>query len=124
MKNIIQKFIIRVYKNESSIINFILVFLVFSSALLGFYLYNRYKDLEINIINSHPSLSSDEIYDKLFKTINNPPTDGDFFASKSGKYYYPKLCTNGKKIKNENKIWFENEMQAISSGYVKYPNCP
>lgn len=123
MRYLIQKFIIRIYKGESKIINFALVFFILNAISLSLYLYNRSSDSNLTIINPHPPIPSDEIYAKLLETIDNPPTDGNFFASKSGKYYYPKNCSVGQKIKKEKRVWFTNEIQAISSGYAKFSGC-
>ncbi len=45
------------------------------------------------------------------------------YASKSGKKYYPWWCDAGSRIKEENKIWFENKEEAIDGGYSLASNC-
>lgn len=49
-------------------------------------------------------------------TKNSAP-QGTFVASSSGaKYYYPD-CTEVKRIKEENRVWFDSEQEATESGY-------
>lgn len=123
MISLIQKIIVKVYKEGSKIINFILIFFVLNIILLSLYLYISSSNSSLIIINPALSLPSNKIYEVLLETIDNPPKDGNFFASKSGQYYYSKYCSAGKNIKNKNQIWFSSEEQAISSGYIKHPAC-
>ncbi len=47
----------------------------------------------------------------------------EFFASKNGSVVYPVGCTKGNKIKEENKVFFENVQQAIVQGYREVEGC-
>jgi len=40
-----------------------------------------------------------------------------FFASKTGKKYYPADSAQGKRIKEENRVYFKNEKEAEAAGY-------
>ena len=46
-----------------------------------------------------------------------------FFASKNGKVYYPLSCSAGKRIAEENRVYFQDEIEAQSSGYKKSKLC-
>lgn len=48
---------------------------------------------------------------------------GNFVASKnSDKYHFP-WCSGAKRIKEENKVWFETHEEAKAAGYTKAANC-
>ena len=49
--------------------------------------------------------------------------DKRIVASKNSDKYHFTWCSGAKRIKEENKIWFENESAAKSAGYVKAGNC-
>lgn len=49
---------------------------------------------------------------------------GNFIASVNGKSYYPKDCPSAKRIKEENKIWFNSNEEAETQGYKLAQNCP
>ena len=46
-----------------------------------------------------------------------------FFASKNGKVYYPVSCKAGERIAEENRVYFQDEVEAQSSGYRKSKVC-
>ncbi|MBC8464856.1 MAG: hypothetical protein H8D63_00570 [Parcubacteria group bacterium] len=49
---------------------------------------------------------------------------GSYVASKNGsKYHYP-WCSGAKRIKDENKIWFDTVEQARAADYTPAANCP
>jgi methylphosphotriester-DNA--protein-cysteine methyltransferase len=49
---------------------------------------------------------------------------GSYVASKNGtKYHYP-WCSGAKRIKDENKVWFDTVEQARAAGYTPAANCP
>ncbi|MEK7606015.1 MAG: hypothetical protein AAB458_00240 [Patescibacteria group bacterium] len=51
------------------------------------------------------------------------PTEGQVVASKnSTKFHYP-WCPGASQIKNENKIFFTNESDALAAGFTKAANC-
>jgi len=50
-------------------------------------------------------------------------TNGNYFASKRGKKYYPVGCSAGNTIKQENKIYFETSTQAEEKGYILSGSC-
>lgn len=53
------------------------------------------------------------------------PTDSRVVASKStsSKLYHFTWCSGAKRIKEENKVWFNNEAEAIAAGYSLAANC-
>lgn len=56
----------------------------------------------------------------------NPPAAGrgNFVASKNGAKYYRPDCAGVKRIKEENKIWFDSAEEARARGYTPAANCP
>jgi len=51
-------------------------------------------------------------------------TSGQLVGSKNGdKYHYP-WCAGAARIKEENKIWFQNIEEAERAGYTPAANCP
>src|SRR3989344_9366939 len=49
---------------------------------------------------------------------NNYKFLGNFMASINGKAYYPKNCSAGNRIKEENKIWFATKEEARSEEHT------
>lgn len=51
-------------------------------------------------------------------------TQGTYVASKSGAAYHYPWCSGAKRIKEENKVWFETIEDAKRAGYRPAANCP
>lgn len=49
---------------------------------------------------------------------------GTYLASKNGTKYYLPSCGGSKRIKEENKIWFDTKAEAEAAGYGPAANCP
>lgn len=49
-------------------------------------------------------------------TSDNERLSGAFVASVNGKKYYRASCTEVRRIKEENKVWFDSEAEAKESG--------
>lgn len=49
--------------------------------------------------------------------------EGKYVASISGAKYHLPTCSGAKRIKEENKIWFDNKEDAELSGYTPAGNC-
>lgn len=56
------------------------------------------------------------------KTTQNS-SSGEFFASNRGSKYYPKNCSAGKNIAEENKIYFSSAEDAEKAGYQLSTAC-
>lgn len=52
------------------------------------------------------------------------PTSGTYMASKNGTKYYLPTCGSAKRIKAENRVWFETKGEAEAAGYGPAANCP
>lgn len=52
------------------------------------------------------------------------PSTGTYVASKSGIKYHLPSCSGAKRIKEENKVWFDTKEQAAAAGYTPASNCP
>lgn len=46
-----------------------------------------------------------------------------FFASQTGKYYYPSWCSAGSRVAPKNRVYFEGPEDAVSAGYGPSPAC-
>lgn len=46
-----------------------------------------------------------------------------YVASKNGKMYYSLGCSGAKRIKPENEVWFNSQIDAEKSGYVLSSTC-
>ena len=51
-------------------------------------------------------------------------TSGTYVASKNGTKFYLPTCSTAKRIKEENKIWFDTEDEARAAGFEPGANCP
>ena len=54
-------------------------------------------------------------------TVN---TQGQYVASKNSNKYHLPWCSGAKRIKEENKVWFQSKEEAASKGYTPAANCP
>jgi hypothetical protein len=52
-----------------------------------------------------------------------PSGSGAYVASKNGTKYYPVACGGAKRIKDENKVFFQTVEQAVSAGYSLAVGC-
>jgi len=48
---------------------------------------------------------------------------GAYVASKTGAVFYAPWCSGVKRIKEENKVWFESKEEAMGKGYKPSGNC-
>lgn len=51
------------------------------------------------------------------------PTPHNYVASKTGKKYYLPSCSGAKRIKEENKVWFDTKAAAEAAGYTAASTC-
>ena len=51
-------------------------------------------------------------------------SSGTYVASKNGTKYYLPSCGSSKRIKEENKVWFQTKEEAQAAGYGPAANCP
>ena len=51
------------------------------------------------------------------------PNEGFVVGSKTGKKYHFPWCAGAQQIKEENKVWFANEVEAKAAGYSPATNC-
>lgn len=50
--------------------------------------------------------------------------NGTYVASKSGSAFHLPGCPGAKRIKGENKVWFQTKEEAMRAGYKPAANCP
>ncbi|HEY4520277.1 MAG TPA: hypothetical protein VJJ72_00525 [Candidatus Paceibacterota bacterium] len=111
------------------------VFLAFCMLFVGLIGYNlgkiqALKQAPISISNNEAAIyiageknENPEIVSQAAKTQKR--RDGKVVVSKkatSKKYHFPD-CQGALKIKEENKLWFENEVAAQKAGYTLAGNC-
>ena len=48
---------------------------------------------------------------------------GSYVASRNGTKYYAPWCGTVSRIKEENKVWFATEAEAVAAGFAKAENC-
>lgn len=118
--NIVAKLITLVKEHQKEI------FMAFCIVLIAFIGYNLGK---LNALSKTPItitggqadvFSATEI---VTKPKNSNPIDKRVVASKNSDKYHFTWCSGAKRIKEENKIWFENESAAQTAGYTKAGNC-
>ena len=62
----------------------------------------------------------------VLKAVEAPvaATSGTYMASKNGTKYYLPTCGSSKRIKPENRVWFQTKAEAEAAGYGPAANCP
>lgn len=55
--------------------------------------------------------------------VAEPVGVGKYVASKSGTKYHLPTCSGAKRIKEENKVWFQTKEEAQAAGYEPAANC-
>lgn len=59
----------------------------------------------------------------VVETVSGGTGSGEFVASKQGKKYFPADCGSAKTIKEENKVFFGSEAEAVAAGYERSLTC-
>jgi len=108
------------------------IFLVFCMVLISVTSFNLGKigALKKTPITIMPDQSQADVYSAVGdkNTAENPAKpqaviDRRVVVSKNSDKYHFTWCSGAKRIKEENKIWFETEAAAQAAGYVKAGNC-
>jgi hypothetical protein len=98
------------------IINFLLLAIAFSVGIL--YERNKFEQwYQIQITEN----TEQQIAWKEFR--NSGVAEKTFVASKNGTKVYPVDCSSAKRIKEENRIYFQNIKQAHELGYETSKQC-
>ncbi len=64
------------------------------------------------------------VQDTLRSTeVTNSQESGAYVGSRNGTKYHLPWCSGAKRIKDENKIWFETKEEAERAGYTPAANC-
>lgn len=98
---------------------FIIMFVALGAFSLGI-IYERKQYLERNPVEIKYSQQALDLWNDYHNTDNQSK---NFFASRSGSIVYPAKCQAGKRVNDENKIYFNSLEQAIAEGYKKASNC-
>lgn len=83
---------------------------------------NKNSDISASGIHSQNILVNQR-NDKEEVLIEESTKEKKYVASKNGKMYYPLGCGASKRIKTENEVWFNSEIEAEKSGYTKSSLC-
>ncbi len=71
-----------------------------------------------------PAAAIEAIKPKVEPVKSIGASSGTYVASKNGTKYYLPTCGSSKRIKEENKVWFETKEAAEAAGYGPAANCP
>ena len=108
-----------VHKYFDNVIWFaILIVLCLGSFLIGIY-YKGQQYLEDNPISLEYDRETIQLWKEYQKTKNSLP----YFGSKNGSMVYPIECSNGSRIKEENKVFFDSLKEGIHHGYKEGKSC-
>jgi len=100
----------------------LITFIVILVGLAGFGLGRLYEETPNPITIQYSDKSSKNILLDVDKQKNQTDA-GKIAASKNGTRYYFSGCRGVGNIKEENKIYFQSEEEAISAGYSKASGC-
>ena len=120
----------------SKIINFVKlrqkdIFLAFCIVLISIISFNLGKvgALKKTPITITPGQSQADVYNAVNDKEQTPKNtqaqviDRRVVVSKNSDKYHFTWCSGAKRIKEENKVWFETEAAAQAAGYTKAGNC-
>lgn len=71
----------------------------------------------------YPPLVSTTVPQYKEQGTSGEPESWAFAASQTGKSYYPKGCKGLDRIKQENRIYFTTESEAINAGLTRSTSC-
>ena len=82
------------------------------------------EKLPVSFEKVKSSHSSSELQGAVSGSLDNASKSaGSIVVSKNGKKYHFPWCSGAQRIKEENKIWFNNEQEAREAGYTPAANC-
>ena len=116
---------IKVWSEKEEIYHTLIAFVVILVGLAGFGLgkLSRNEELPVRIEYVQQDLTSEKTQSIPSAETVPPSQLGTIIASKNGtKYYFPN-CRGVGNIKDENKVFFQTEEEAISAGYSKASGC-
>ncbi len=74
-------------------------------------------------VGNTKSMSASVLGTQIYKNNTDTYSKGEYVASKNGKLYYTVNCSGAKRIKEENKIWFESKAEAEKLGLTFSTSC-
>ncbi len=81
--------------------------------------YPAIDNIDSNVVTDY----SEPAADQISTPDTFEPNPGGYVASKDGTKYHLPWCGSAKRIKEENKIWFNTKEEAEAAGYVPAANC-
>lgn len=116
---------IKVWSEKEEVYHTLMVFIVILVGLAGFGLgrLSQNGDLPVRIEYAKEVPGSEKAPTVSSTETSSPAQSGAIIASKNGtKYYFPN-CRGVGNIKEENKIFFQTESEALAAGYSKASGC-
>ena len=116
---------IKVWSEKEEIYHILMAFIVILVGLAGFGLgkLSKNEDLPVRIEYAQQGSISEKTQNTSADETVSTYQSGTIIASKNGtKYYFPD-CRGVGNIKEENKIFFQSENEAVSAGYSKASGC-
>ncbi|MFT6361396.1 MAG: hypothetical protein ACJAV6_000373 [Candidatus Paceibacteria bacterium] len=98
---------------------FIIMFVALGSFSLGM-IHERKSYLEQHPITVTYSDEAVALFDE-YQSIKHE--NQNYFASKSGSIVYPLGCSKGERVKEENRVFFQDLGQALGRGYREAEGC-
>lgn len=81
------------------------------------------EKLEANKVVDSTPVTTDNAETQQAKKEKKSVQKGIYVASKNGTKYHLPSCSGAKRIKEENKIWFNSKQEAVQAGYEPAKNC-
>ena len=78
------------------------------------------KEVPVKVQASEKVVPAEQVEQKAVKMEEG---SSSFVASKQGKKYFPADCGSAKTIKEENRVYFETEVEAQQAGYERTLSC-
>ena len=107
-------------KNNALFTIFIILIVSICSFGLGRLSKDNQENSSISIKNNNLATISKSVEAQPPQIL---PIGGKYVASKNSNKYHAPWCSGAQRIKEENKIWFNNKEEAEASGYTPASNC-
>jgi hypothetical protein len=114
-------------KGKNILIILVIILVGLGSFELGRMSVNKpLNDSKIDLISQEANVlksTQNEVLEQKYEFKGVDLNGKEYFASSRGTKYYPFGCSAGKSIKEENRIYFATEDEAIKAGYSKSSSC-
>ena len=107
--------------------NMALYSLIFASLVAAFFLgviWESQKDHNTKGILYAEIPQSTPLASVPTPVVDEAGNSGQYVGSKNGSKYHLPWCSGAQRIKEENKVWFQDKNEAKRLGYTPAKNCP